>query len=77
MTCLRQDGSGAVALLEFLGAATGARVVAPDFFQRVAHRLLVGVAAVRAVHMAVIVVMIMVVIVVAVWAMDVRLLVHR
>lgn len=69
--------SRAVAFFEFLAVSAGARVVAADVFEGVAHRLLVGVAAVRAVHMAVIVVMIMVVIVVAVWAVDVGLLVHR
>ena len=36
-----------------------------------------GVAAVRAVDMAMVVIMVMVMIVVAVWAMDMRLLGHR
>ena len=72
--------SSAVALLEFLAVATWARVVAADVFQGVAHRFLVGVAAVRAVHMAVVMIVIMLVmvmIVVAVRAMDMRLLGHR
>lgn len=69
----------AVALLEFLAVAAGARVVAADVFEGVAHRFLVGVAAVRAVDMAmvVIVVVVMVMIVVAVRAMDMGLLGHR
>jgi len=66
--------SGAVALLELLLAATGAGIVAPDFLQRVAHRFLVVMVAVRAVHVTVIVVMI--VVVVAVGAVDVGLLSH-
>ena len=66
-----------MALLEFLAVAAGARVVAADVFQGVAHRFLVGVAAVRAVDMAMVVIMVMVMIVVAVWAMDMRLLGHR
>lgn len=67
--------SGAVALLELLLAATGAGIVAPDFLQRVAHRFLVVMVAVRAVHVTVIVVMI--VVVVAVGAVDVGLLSHE
>jgi hypothetical protein len=70
-----------VALLEFLAVAARARVVAADIFQGVAHRFLVGVAAVRAVDMAMVVIMVVmgmiVVIVVAVRAMDMRLLGHR
>lgn len=71
--------SSAVALLEFLAVAAWARVVAADVFQGVAHRFLVGVAAVRAVDMAmvVIVIMMVVMIVVAVRAMDMGLLGHR
>jgi hypothetical protein len=65
-----------VALLEFLAVAAGARIVATNVFQGVAHRFLVSVAAVRAVDMAMVVIM-MVVIVVAVWAMDMGLLGHR
>ena len=65
-----------VALLEFLAVAAWARVVAADVFQGVAHRFLVGVAAVRAVDMAMVVIM-MVMIVVAVWAMVMGLLGHR
>jgi hypothetical protein len=64
----------AVALLEFLLAAARARVVAANVLQGVAHRLLVAVVAVRAVHMAVVVMM--VVTVVAVGAMDMGLLGH-
>ena len=70
--------SSPVALLEFLAVAAWARVIAADVFQGVAHRFLVGVAAVRAVNVAVVmIVMVMIMIVVAVWAMDMRLLGHR
>ena len=67
-----------VALLEFLLAAARARIVAADVLQRVAHRLLVSVAAVRAVDMAVVVIMVIlvIVIVVAVRTMDMGLLSH-
>ena len=72
------SASRAVALLEFLVAAAWARIVAANVLQGIAHRLLVSVAAVRAVNMAVLViVMIMVMIVVAIRAMDMGLLVHR
>ena len=72
------ETSSAVALFEFLAVAAWARVVAANVFQGVAHRLLVGVAAVRAVDMAMVVIMVvMVMIVVAVRAMDMRLLGHR
>ena len=64
-----------VALLEFLLAAARARIVAADVLQRVAHRLLVSVAAVRAVDMAVVVIMV-ILIVVAVRTMDMGLLSH-
>ena len=74
LTALR--ASGPVALLEFLRAAAWARVVATNVFQGVAHRLLVSVAAVRAVDMAVVVIMV-IVIVVAVRTMDMGLLSHR
>jgi hypothetical protein len=67
--------SGAVALLEFLLAAAWARIVAANVLQGVAYRLLVGVVAVRAVDMAVVVIMV-IVIVVAVRAMDMGLLSH-
>lgn len=63
-----------VALLEFLLAAAWARIIAADVLQRIAHGLLVSVAAVRAVDMAVVVIM---VIVVAVRTMDMGLLSHR
>ena len=69
--------SSAVALLEFLAVAAWARVVAADVFQGVAHRFLVGVAAVRAVDMAMVVIVMVVMIVVAVRAMDMGLLGHR
>ena len=69
----------AVALLEFLLTAARARIVAANVLQRIAHRLLVSVAAVRAVDMAMVVIMVvvMVMIVVAVRAMDMGLLGHR
>jgi hypothetical protein len=66
-----------VALLEFFCAAARARIVATHVLQGVAHRLLVSVAAVRAVDMAVVVIMVIViVIVVAVRTMDMGLLSH-
>ena len=69
--------SGAVALLEFFAAATWARIVTANVFQGIAYRLLVSVAAVRAVYVAVIVAMVMLVmIMVAVWAVNVGLLGH-
>lgn len=64
-----------MALLELLLAAAWAWIVATNVFQGVAHRLLVAVVAVRAVHMAVVVIM-MIVTVVAVWAMNMGLLGH-
>ncbi|RMN05797.1 putative Repressor protein c2, partial [Pseudomonas savastanoi pv. glycinea] len=68
----------AVALLEFLVAAARARIVATHIFQGVAHRFLVGVPAVRTVHMAMlVVVMIVIMVVVAIGAMNMGLLVHR
>ena len=75
----RAEGSGAVALLEFFAAAARARIVAADVFQFIAHRLLRGVAAIWAMHVAVVVVMgvsMMIMIVVAVGAMNVGLLGH-
>ena len=70
-----------MALLEFFLAAAWARIVATNVLQGIAHRLLVGVAAVRAVDMAVVVIMmimvIVIVIVVAVRTMDMGLLSHR
>ena len=75
----RSKESGAVALLEFFATATRARVVAANVFQFIAHGLLRGVAAVWAVHVAVIVIVVMrvmVMIVVTVWAMNVGLLGH-
>ena len=69
------QGLRAVALLEFLVAATWAGIIAANVFQRVTHRLLMGMAAVWTVHMAVIVV-VMIVIMVAIRAMYMGLLVH-
>ena len=66
-------------LFEFLAAAARARIVAANVFQRIAHRLLMGVTAVRAMHVAVAVVMgviMLVMIVVAVRAVNVGLLGH-
>ncbi|BFO02697.1 hypothetical protein KNHN1_10750 [Pseudomonas guariconensis] len=65
-----------MALLEFLLATAWARVVAANVFQSVAHRLLMAMVAVRAVHVAVVVIMVMVVTVVAVRAMNMGLLGH-
>jgi len=65
-----------VALLELLVAAAGARIVAANVLQGVAHRLLVGVVAVRAMHMAMVMVVMVVMIVIAVRAMDMGLLGH-
>ncbi|KJS22840.1 MAG: hypothetical protein VR76_15305 [Pseudomonas sp. BRH_c35] len=64
-------GSGAVAFLVLLLAATRARVIATDVLQRVTHRF-VAVIAMRPMN----VVMVMVVIVVAVGTMYVGLLTH-
>ena len=66
-----------MALLEFLAIAAWARVVAADILQRVAHRLLVSVAAVRTMDVAMVVIVVMVMVVVAIGAMDVGLLGHR
>jgi hypothetical protein len=66
-------GSGAVAFLELLLAAARAGIVAAYVLQRVAHRLLVAVVAVRTVHMTMVV---MIVVMVAVWAVDVGLVAH-
>ncbi len=74
--CYRKSHSGAVALLEFFLAAAGARVVTADIFQRVAHRLLGRMVAVRTVHMAVVVIVVMVVIMIAIRAVNVGLLGH-
>ena len=69
--------SGAVALLELLLAAAWAWIVAANVLQGVAHRFLMGMAAVRAVDMAmVVIVVIVIVIVVAVGTMDMGLLSH-
>jgi hypothetical protein len=68
-----------VALLEFFAIAAWARVVTTDVLQGVAHRLLVGVAAIRAVDMAMVVIMVIVLImiVIAVGAMNMGLLGHQ
>jgi hypothetical protein len=63
-----------VALLEFLLAAAGAGIVAAHFLQRVSHRLLVAVIAVRAMHMVVVIV---VMVVIAVGTMYVGFLTHE
>ena len=67
--------SGAVALLELLLAAAWAWIVAANALQGVAHRFLVGMAAVRAVDMTMVVIVV-IVIVVAVRTMDMGLLSH-
>ena len=67
--------SRAVAFLEFLVAAAWARIVATNVLQGIAHRLLVSVAAVRAVDMAMLVI-VMVMIVVAIRAVHVGLVAH-
>lgn len=69
-------GLRAMALLELLFAAAWARIVAANILQGVAHRFLVGVAAVRAVDMTMVVIMV-IVIVVAVRTVDMGLLSHR
>jgi predicted PurR-regulated permease PerM len=66
-----------VAFLEFLLAAAWARIVASYVLQSVAHRLLMRVAAVRAVYMAVMMVMVMLVVMVAIGTVNVVVLVHR
>src|SRR5690606_26039137 len=66
--------SGTVAFLEFLLTAARARVVAADVLQGVAHRLLVSMVAVRAVHVSVI--MMIVLGMVAVGTVYVGVLVH-
>jgi len=65
------EASGPVALLVFLLAAAGARIVATDILQRIARRL-VSMIAVRTVN----VVMVMVVIVVAVGTMHMGFVTH-
>ena len=67
-----------MALFEFLFAAAGARIVASDVFQGIAHGLLWRVAAVWAVNMGVLmVVVLMLVVVIAVRAVNVGFLVHQ
>jgi hypothetical protein len=69
-----------VTLFEFFQAAARARVIAAHVFQRITHWLFVGVAATWAMHMAVIVAVrvavIVLMIVLAIWAVDVRFLLH-
>lgn len=73
----------AVALLKLLVAATWARIVAANVLQRVTHRFLMGMAAVRTVDMAMLVVVVgvamivVIVIVIAIGAMHMGLLVHQ
>ncbi len=69
--------SGTVTFLEFLLAAAWAGVVTAYILQRIAHRLLMAVVAMRAVYVAVVMIVLVVVFMVAVGAMDVGLLVHR
>lgn len=71
------EGSGAVALLEFLLAAAGAGIVAAYGLERIAHRL-VAVVAVRTMDMTMAMAMIvmMIVVVVAVRAVYVGFLTH-
>ena len=67
-----------MALLELFLAAARAGIVAPDFLQRVAHGLLVRMAAMWAVYMAVIIVVVAVVmVVVAIKTMNIRVLIHQ
>lgn len=69
--------SGTVAFLEFLLATAWAGVVATDIFQGVAHRLLVSMVAVWAMHVTVVMIMLMIGLgVVAVGTVYVGLLVH-
>ena len=65
-----------MAFLEFLAIAARAWIVAAHILQGITHGLLVGVAAVRAMDVAVIMVVV-VMIVVAIRAMDMGLLCHR
>ena len=69
---------GAVAFLEFFLAAAWARVVTANIFQCVTHRLDVGVAAVGAMYVTLVVavLMLLVVVVLAIGAVDVGFLLH-
>lgn len=69
------EGSGAVALLEFLLAAAGAGIVAAYGLERIAHRL-VAVVAVRTMDMTMAMIVMMIVVVVAVRAVYVGFLTH-
>jgi len=71
----RNDLRG-MAFFKLFTAAAWARVVATNVFQRIAHRLLCAVVAVRAVHMAVIVMVVMIMVVIAVGTVDVGFLAH-
>lgn len=62
-----------MALLEFLLAATGARIVTADILQRIAHRIM-AVVAMRTVD---VVMMCMVVIVIAIGTVYVGVVIHR
>jgi hypothetical protein len=66
-----------VALFEFLATPAWARVVAADIFQRITHRLLVPMVAVRAVHVAVVLVVVVIMVVVAVRTMNVGFVAHQ
>lgn len=66
-----------MAFLEFLLTAAWAGIVAANVFQGVAHRLLVSMVAVRAMHVTVLMIMLVIVLgMVAVGAVYVGLLVH-
>lgn len=72
-----QRRSGAVALLEFFVAATGAGIIATYVLECVARRLLRLVIAVRAMHVTVVMgVIVVVMIVIAIGTVHVGLLVH-
>ena len=68
--------SGAVALLEFLLAATRAWIVPAYILERVAHRILMVVIAVRAVYMFMFMCVVMIIVMVAVGAVDMRFFGH-
>lgn len=66
-----------MAFLEFFLTAAWAGIVAANVFQGVAHRLLVSMVAVRAMHVTVLMIMLVIVLgMVAVGAVYVGLLVH-
>lgn len=65
-----------MAFFEFLLAAARAGVIAADILEAVAHRFLMAVVAVGAVHMAVIMIVGVIMVVIAVRAMDMVVLIH-